>query len=360
MNWQKYVKITAAILIIGVIIYVAYLFLRETEVFQSVTTALLGQPQQPTTEITDEKLTVVFSEPVFDYWINKMDKSVYFSDEIGNISKISEGQAENISSQTLIKLNKIVPSFDGTRIFAKFNYPNMPTFSVFDTVTKNWQPLPATTIAAAWAPNSDELMYLDDKSLNITNFTSKKTSKVIDMTQKEVNLDWVSDSTVLISTVGSINTNSSLWSLNLKTKNIIPLIRDEQGLTTKWFQNNNLGIKLHNIKRMPFTSLVDTSGSVLATFNFVTMPSKCTAELTSLYCAVPNNLKSGINLPDDYLKKALYFSDTIYLIDSAADTATILYNPDTIEIDAEHLELFNGSLLFRNRIDGKIYNLKIE
>lgn len=361
MNWQKYIKITAILLIIGTIIWVSYIFLKETAVFQSVSSAILGQEKQPTTIITDEKLSLISDDVIFDYWINKLNNSVYLMDEIGNIVKISsDNQKEIINTQTLNKINKIQPSYNGARIVAKFNYPAMTTFSVFDTVTRNWQPLPSNTITAAWAPNSDELAYLDDKSLNILNLVSQKTVKVMNMTQKEVNLDWISDSVMLISTVGSENSPASVWSLNLKTKAISAIINDEQGLTVKWFPNNNMGIEMRNIKRVPYTSLVDAAGSRLATFSFVTLPSKCLIETDKIYCAIPNNLKAGYILPDDYYKKAVYFNDAFYLIDIGADTASMIYNPDTESLDADHLEILSDLLLFKSRLNNKLYGLKME
>lgn len=338
----------------------AYIFLKETEVFKSVSSVILGQEERPATIITDEKLSLISNDIVFDYWINKLNNSVYLMDETGNIVKISsDNQREVINTQTLNKINKIWPSYNGARIVARFNYPTMPTFSIFDTVTQNWKPLPLNIIATAWAPNSDELAYLDDKSLNILNLVSQKTSKIINMTQKEINLDWVSDSTMLISTIGSEKTTASIWSLNLKTKIITSIISDEQGLTTKWFPSSNMGIELRNIKRMPYTSLIDTSGSRLATFSFVTLPSKCLIENDKIYCAIPNNLKAGYILPDDYYKKAVYFNDAFYTIDLNANTASMIYNPDAISLDADHLEMMGNSLLFKNRLNDKLYGLEL-
>ncbi len=360
MSWKKYIKIAAGLLIIISIIWIIYLFVRKTETFQNITTAIFGN-EEPIIAVTlDQELTKITEERIFDYWINKKDNSIYYIDETGSVSKISQNNSpEIINSQNLNKLNKIWVSYDGDKIAARFNYPNLPTFSIFDIAAKNWQPLPSNTIAVAWSPIADKLAYLDDKMLNILDFNSQKTQKILNLTQKEVNLDWISESTILLSTIGSIDNPASLWSINLKTKNVTPLINDEQGLALKWANDGSMGIKLHTIKRAPYTSAIDPNGITLAAFSFITMPSKCLIEKEKIYCAIPDNINAGVKLPDDYYKKSVYFNDVFYLIETKNDSAKIIFNPETTSVDADHLELFNNTLLFKNRIDDGLYSLQL-
>ncbi|NCN52905.1 hypothetical protein GW950_00385 [Candidatus Wolfebacteria bacterium] len=357
MNLKKIVQVSIIILVVIGISLGIYLFFNNPTTLDNVTTAIFGDDQPTNTAPVIQEINLVAENEIFDYWVS--NNFIYYITKSGEIVRISNSSQDVLNSQTLNKLNKIEPSFDGSRIIAKFNYPNLPTFSTFSVSTGNWTPLPEGVIAATWSPNSNELVYLDESSLNIYNPSTQKTTKVLNMTQKEVDLDWVSSSEVFLSTLPSIDNNSSLWSINLNTDRLTKLINEEAGLMMNWSKTDELGLKLHNEKRTAFTSLVSMDGNTLATFSFVTMPSKCIFDSPRIYCAIPNDIPEGVALPDDYLKRATYFDDGLYLIDISADSATILSNPDDLLIDADHLELFGENLLFKNRIDDRLYSLSL-
>src|SRR3989338_3159237 len=362
MNWKAYIKIFLIIAILAVIALAAYWFFSQPNTLQSINSALFGQKETPTgngkSSVETGGLNQLTAEPIFDYWINDKDNSVYYLNEAGSVYKISGTENKLINSQTLGGLNKIQRSRDGNKISAKFNYPNFPIFSIFDASSASWQPIPGNILSLAWSPISDEIMYLDHNSLNILNLTTQKPKKLLDMTQKDLELNWLSDTKALFSTTPTIYMPTSVWTLDTNTKTITAVVQNEYGLTVNWLKNGSVGIKLNNIQRNPVLSAIDKDGNALATFTFVTLPSKCAGELEKIYCAIPKNIPEGAKLPDDYYKKAVYFDDAIYAIDIKADTAELLF--DEKSIDAEHLELFNNTLLFKNRLDEKLYSLKIK
>lgn len=353
---KKYLKLIIGVLIVIAVIVVGYLLWRHL----NLTEVLFGPQEEAPTTALPEKLNALTDIPIFDYWVNKKTGVVYYLAEAGQVVKIQNNTQEIVNSQTLNRLNSVASSYDGSYAAVKFNYPAFPTFSIFNTTTNNWQPLPPKTIVVAWSPNSQEILYLDDKMLQISNLATQKNREVLKMTQKELDLKWISDSNVLISENPSIEFPSTIWILNLKNKTLLPLIEKESGLTTQWSNDGEIGIKLHNQNRTPITSLIDKDGTTLAALTFITLPSKCLIENDKAYCAVPKNIREGIVLPDDYYKKAVYFDDNLYLIDlSAGSSKVLLENSDTL-IDAEHLELHNNALLFKNRLDGKLYSLEIQ
>ena len=366
MNWKKYLKITIIILVIISVALGLYFFFKKNPAVQNIVVSLFPSSQKlnggetsGTTEAQKQKFQNVINEPIFDYWINSKNGSVYYLNQAGQVIKLTNGSGELANSQTLPKLNKISASSDGTYVLAKFNYPQLPTFSIFNAVTNAWQALPANTIAAAWSPNSQELLYADNKSLNILNLTGQKTKKIIDLTQKELDLNWVSPQIALFSAPPTIELSSTIWSLNLNSKILLPLIQGQSGLSVKWSKDGELGIKFQNINKLPKTSLVDKNGSDLTTLSFITLPSKCLIESNKIYCAVPKNINEGIKLPDDYYKRAIYFDDTVYLIDLSNAGVTELKTGSNLIIDAEHLEISGGKLFFKNRLDDKLYSLAL-
>jgi len=363
---KKYIKIFAILVVVALIIWLAYSFLYKSLAVQELIGGVFppGEltSEQPASEgqLVKPKFYAITQTPIFDYWVNSQNNSIYYLDEFGQVIRISNNSEEQVNSRTLAKLNKIEASSDGSYGLAKFNFPNSPIFAIFDTPTNSWQPLPTGTISAAWSSNSPELLFADDKSLNIFDVTKQKISKILDLSQKELEIAWVSSSTALFSTQSSAELESSLWSLDLIQKNLKPLIQNEAGLTLKWFKNSEFGLKLFNKEGTAYLNLIDHSGKILETFNFMTFPSKCLVDKLKIYCAVPKNINPEVRWPDDYYKKSVYFDDALYLIDlEAGETIELVTGSETI-IDAEHLELYQDSLLFKNRLDGKLYGIRLE
>ncbi|MBI4992413.1 MAG: hypothetical protein HZB99_04315 [Candidatus Harrisonbacteria bacterium] len=363
---KKYLKILAVLIIIAAVVWLIYSFFYKTPAVQKLVSGIFpsGKPVPertvPEGQSAKPKFYSITQAPIFDYWINSQNNAVYYLNEFGQVIRFSDNSEELVNSRTLTKLNRVEASNDGSFGLAKFNFPNSPIFAIFDTTSTNWQPLPAGTISAAWSPNSPELLFADDKSLNIFNIIKQKFDKILDLSQKEVEIAWVSSTTALLSTPPTFELNSSLWLLNLTQKNLAPLIQDENGLTLRWFKNSDLGIKLFNKEGKVYLSLINKDGATQETFSFLTLPSKCLIDKLKIYCAVPKNINPEVRWPDDYYKKAVYFDDALYLIDLESRQTIKLEIGSEIIFDAEHLELHQDSLLFKNRLDGKLYGLRLE
>ena len=361
---KKYLKITVSILVVGLVILGAYFLFRNNPTVQKLVVSVFPASKKTVRGLGEEagvpapKLQSLTADPIFDYWINSKTGDVYYLNEAGQVLKKSgEAEATLANSQTVLRLNQITVSFDGTYALAKFNYPNFPTFSVFNTDTNSWQPLPEKTIAAAWSPNAPEIAYLDDKALKTLNITTQKTAEVVKMTQKELFLHWRTDSKILLSAAS--DSVSKILALNLKNKTLEPFL-EEAGVSIQWAKDDRLGIKLNHVNGTNQTSLVDSSGAALSTFTFVTLPSKCAISEDKIYCAIPKDVPERTKLPEDYYKRAVYFDDVFYLIDleTGGYSEVPTENPDLV-IDADHLEVYNNTLYFKNRLDNKLYSLNL-
>ena len=354
MNWKRYLKTGLGILIALGIIAGGYFFWNN--LFQEL--IFPDTQNEPMAELP-EKLKLLSNNEISDYWVNHGNNFVYYLNPSGQVIKLRSSGEELVNSQTINKFNSLKASKNGVLALVKLNYPDAVSFSIFNTATNNWQPLPINVSSADWSPTNQELIYLDDKGLKIFNPDTKKTRDVLKLTQKDLVLNWVSNNTLLAFQTPSAEVNSSLWSLNLSAKTLIPIAKNMAGLWAKWYPGGELGIKLHNENRSPVTSLIDMSGADLSRLSFTTLPSKCLVEKEKIYCAIPKIIKEGTLLPDDYFKKSVYFDDKLYEIDLTTGTSKLLLeNSDTL-IDAEHLELAGGKLLFKNRYDNKLYSLEI-
>lgn len=359
MNWLRIIKILVGILIIGGIVWAGNYFFYQSPAGTSFISNLFsgGEQSQPTPK-SDSPLKTVSETPIFDYWVSIKTNDIFYVNESGQILKISNGNESLITSQTIGKLNKITASSDGTYAFAKFNYPNLPLFSVLNTATGNWQMLPADTIAAAWAPHASEIAYVDGKSLKILNLVDGKSREIMKFSQKELNLSWPTDNKIILSSIPTSQLNTHNWTVDIQKKTVISEV-DEAGSMINWSKDGALGIKLAIVNNKPLTRLIDGSGSLLNEFTFKTMPEKCAFNTDKIYCAIPKNIPERTILPDDYYKKSVFFDDLIYLIDLSSGGFSEVSTGSTEPIDAEHLEVLDGKLLFKNRLDDKLYSLTL-
>ncbi len=64
-------------------------------------------------------------------------------------------------------------------------------------------------------------------------------------------------------------------------------------------------------------------------------------------------------LPDDYLKRAVYFKDFIYQIDVSKNSFLEVFSASELVIDAVNLRISSNKLLFINRYDSRLYSLEL-
>lgn len=388
MDYRKLIRILSIVLIITALGVGAYYLWQWVNSKGGVMNAISGKTTQPTTEIIETqttetttttttqseidiatqgaqavtpKLSILINSPVFEYWMNSEENSIYFANLNGQIIKInSDGSRRLVSSQNLQNLHEIKPSNDGSLAIAEFNYPSMPTLSIFSASSTSWQPLPSGAISAAFSPDSKKIMYTDQTSLKLLDLAAKKTTEIQKMSQVGLNINWLKDNEILLSDDPSVENNGRIYSFDIKNKIIKTLINGERGLGIKWSNNGNLGIKINTTERIAKTSLVGSTANFIADFTFKTIPEKCLIDSQKIYCGVPKNIRTGIVLPDDFYKKKEYFIDDIYVLDLQTSQFIRLFDGNEIAIDVIDLKLKDNALLFINRYDNKVYSLKLE
>lgn len=335
-------------------------------------------------ELAAPSLILISSRPAFDYWINKSDNSVYYLTPEGEIYKtMTDGSEERIISQSFPNLHELKASDDGSSIIISFGYPFAPTYTIFKTAELSFQPLPEKTSSAAWKPQSNnELIYLKTNqgglsSLNLFSLVDQKTQEIIKLSQVDLDLEWILPDTIYLKQKPSFETLNSIWAIDLnlnkvdpKTKKKIgPVIRtlakDESGLMINWSPTEDLGLKFTNDRfNNRLLKVINRENKLITNLAFITLPNKCLFDEKILYCAVPHEIPVGAKLPDDYLKRKVYFLDSLYRIDLSDPTPlnwlfTEIFDGLQFPIDAVNLKIKDGSLVFVNRYDQKIYSLNL-
>jgi len=93
----------------------------------------------------------------------------------------------------------------------------------------------------------------------------------------------------------------------------------------------------------------------------MSLPEKCFIGSSKIYCAISQslNISGKLVLPDDYLKRKVYFDDWIYEIDMESRDINLVYSSAGKSIDAYNLTVEGNRILFINRYDNKLYGLEL-
>lgn len=359
-------SIILGIVVIAIIGYFAWQYIAK----KSVTTG----PENGLEQQAEIKALPMAEERIFDYWINKATEEIYYiADNDSQIFKISSsGEKSDTGSKAIGNLSYIKPSSDGSKALIAFGYPNI-TFALYDTNAKNWLALPAGTTAASWHPNSsNQLAYLRDNGLTsrlfILDLSTGKTSEILRLSQKDLDLDWPDPNIIYFKERASSQIASSVWAFNLKNKSFRRMTEDF-GLIIKWL-NKTTALKLGS----GFLTLINSDDKILTLLDMISLPTKCTSteQVSEIYCAAPDFSDVSQNfitsLPDVYLKTGAYLKDTLYLLPIEAAGLISIFDvkiPITNKtsnnepIDAVHLEIASGKLYFLNRYDSKLYGVEL-
>jgi hypothetical protein len=308
-----------------------------------------------------------------------------------------------IGSTTVVSLNNVEISnmvgasfsADGKKALVLFGSAGAVKGSVFDIPTETWQALAGTYDDAAWAPQgSSRLVSVAPGTqggtvVTLTTFPAnaalKPTAQVVaTLRAQDMRLAWKGANALVLYDRPTAYGEGTAWSLDLGTKNIVPLIRETLGMDLIWnpVRGNGVVFKSTVTNKGGMLTAVNGAGVQTAQFNFLTLPAKCsfvspasttgtasaatgvaTATSTSNYiaCGVPADQdKLTISpLPDRYYQKAFFTSDRLVVID--LNTQGIVFVGTTNEaVDATNLKIANGKLYFLNRYNDGLYAVPYE
>ena len=287
----------------------------------------------------------------------------------GQIIKIAGGKATPINSSVSGGIISVEFSYDGTKILAKLGPLDNPVFSVFDVKSGAWSPLANTNISSAtWSPDSIALAYIEHmngkSSLDALDLSNAKAKPKIlaSVFETDSDISWLNKNEITISSKPSKFAAGSVWKYKIKEQKFEPIAVDEYGVWIKWSKDGLMGLK-YSFANKNKNTIVDGNGVAVTDTSFITLPDKCAFETPSnasgtpryLYCAIPREIPDGINLPDDYLARAVYLNDGFYQINLTSGQATEITNGGRGNFDATDLSVSSNKLTFINRRDRYLY-----
>lgn len=343
----------------------------------------LGSPPDPNispaSSSSNPKIKKISDQKVFDFWIVPTTAEVYYLTPEGKILSAKDGTDPEISSQTVVALNKIETSPTNQKILAAFDDPKNPSWGIFDIIDKVWRPLPNEIINATWGANDNQLIAIlkNSSDLNLATVDLIKSPPpyktiIKDFRTKDVILKWLPPNQLIVRERPAASYAGRLWRLDLKTLDFNLIFAQENGQITKWSSDNNaLAFKFS----LPNRFLIFGGGTLEeggAIAPFITLPSKCTGRsastsTASVYCFVPQEIPNRTILPDDYLKKSFFSIDDLILakIDLRGKKILDITNPLKngslgAAFDAENPKTINNLLYFINRYDRALYQIELE
>ena len=335
-----------------------------------------------------EKIQIMSDQPIFDYWttddfLNKnatttatstilsdISNQIFYFNESGQILKAVDNKDDEIISDRIIEnIQSIEANKDGSLVIVKYGANNFPQFEIFDVAKKVWTVLENMS-ALTFSPNGNQIAYLEKTNNNSvnTNLAIKdllgkkpKTTKIISFNQKDFNLKWLTADKILLTPKPSYQAVGEIWAVDIKKKTI-NFFNGDTGIMVNWAKDGSIGLKMgSNQKGEGKLNLMGNDGIIKANLDFFTLPEKCFVSLVKIYCGLSQSQTVIKNpaLPDDYLKKAVYYSDYLYEIDIPTNSYSLIFSDPNFNIDFSDLSLFNNNLMFINRYDKKLYKLNL-
>ncbi len=337
-----------------------------------------------------EKLQIMSDQTAFDYWttgdfLNKnatttatstilsdiSNQIFYFNESRQILKAVDNKEDEMISDRTIENMQSIEANKDGSLVIVKYGADNnSPLFEIFDISKKVWTVFENIS-ALTFSPNGNQIAYLENSanSNSMSNLVIKdlidkkpKTTKIISFNQKDFNLKWLLADKILLISKPSYQIEGEIWEVNIKKKTL-KMFDSGNGLAVNWAKDASFGLKMTTDQKGSGTlNLIDNIGALKANLGFFTLPEKCLVNLVKIYCGLSQSYTTikKPELPDDYLKKAVYYSDYLYEIDVATNAFSLIFSNPNFNIDFFRLSLFNNnSLIFINRYDNKVYKLNL-
>lgn len=177
---------------------------------------------------------------------------------------------------------------------------------------------------------------------------------------------WLSGNLVIMQNKGSYKSTGFLYSFDVVNKTLRKTGVEMVGISTNTAPDGSFSI-FSNGGSSPDLFLVDNKKVTSTKLTAKSLAEKCAwlnKEKLSAYCAMPNQIPKA-NYPDDWYKGLVSFEDSIKKIDLANDvyynTAYISEESDQ-KIDVIDISISpdDSHLIFRNKIDGYLWMLRIE
>ena len=180
-------------------------------------------------------------------------------------------------------------------------------------------------------------------------------------------VEWIKDGLVVLTTKPSYDIEGYSYFVNTNNGTMKKILGEIKGLTVLTSPDATKILYAKSKKNVFDLVVYDIETKTETSLKLNTFPEKCvwgTENANLLYCAI-SNFSNNNNLPDDWYKGKISFSDEIWLINTETGKTGIVtpmkkFTGDGIDVVEISLNLKEDRLLFTNKKDGALWMLKLE
>lgn len=316
--------------------------------------------------------------PALDYFVSAQNIITVMETD-GSVISITNGTSTILSSSTIPDIISAEFSYDGKKILVSSGSPDIPQTTIFDVASRKWTSAPKGMQSPQWSPtNNYQIAYLvgtndGGTALGIIDASNLKKAPVVEaaLPATDLSLQWIGKAQFVLSERPTSENAGSIWMFSSATGKLTPVVNEKNGAETAWGPSvTSTDGLLFTDGGSPSLQLIDTTGAVIHTLSFNTLPSKCAFAIriiassspeSFLYCGIPTDQKnfSSAQLPDAYNMNGLYTSDRIESINLSSGAVNVLRDDTSPHLDMTDVGVFNNILFFINRYDHKLYALTL-
>lgn len=271
----------------------------------------------------------------------------------------------------LQNLIKVLWAKDRSTFTAIYGGTGKKTFFYYNPANRQATPYPGTVAAAALSGVEDKLVYHSSDGLSgtpliaIADLDGKNAKTVLQARLRGVDLAWISQNDIAVSTTPSGLAPNMLWLLNPVSGKLTSILSDIYGLTARWSPSGEQFLFSQTTAQGKDLSLsiANKNATSVKSVPAATLPEKCvfSRDEKSIVCAIPQ-IMPDIVWPDDYYKKLYEAPEQIWRIDLVSGKKDLLHEFNSSLFDAAELILSSNEdrLIFINRKNGELYSLMLK
>ena len=339
---------------------------------------------------TTQKLTRIVSVPVAGAHIiesvNGETVVRYVEQKTGDIYEYSltTKTSERILQQTLLGIHKALWTKNGESVILRFlkEENNNTVIKTYAIPLKNVPLASSTASVGKFLPDdlpeivvsgvdAKQVVYLQKNKggafIMSENLDDGERQQLFASPFSEWLVEWVKEGLVVLTTKPSYNISGYSYFINTENGTTKKVLGEIEGLTTLTSPDATKILYAKSGKNIFNLVIYDVETKTETVLDLNTFPEKCvwgTENINLLYCATPN-FSNNNNLPDDWYKGKISFSDEIWIINTETGKTGLVtslkeFARDGIDVTEISLSPDDEHLLFINKKDGFLWMLKLE
>lgn len=189
--------------------------------------------------------------------------------------------------------------------------------------------------------------------------------KILALPAPDFELSWPTANNIVLKQKSSAYAPSFLFTLNPSSKLLTRVLAQKEGLDILWSPDGSrfLSLETKNEGTQMLSSVVSLKDNNVITLPFAALPEKCAwapASKNTIFCAIPDSIPHGANLPDEWWQGVISFNDGLWRINMETGEREQLL--PARQLDAINLFLTKDEsfLFFTNKKDSTLWSLSLK